>query len=39
MIKVSASGGENNVSTVSTVSAARSNGSRGDQAILAEIGE
>jgi hypothetical protein len=39
MIKVSASGGENNVSTVSTVSAARSNGSRGDQAILAEIRE
>jgi hypothetical protein len=39
MIKVSASGGENNVSTVSTVSAPRSNGSRGDRAILAEIGE
>jgi hypothetical protein len=38
MIKVSTSG-ENNVSTVSTVSAARSNGSRGDQAIPAEIRE
>jgi hypothetical protein len=38
MIKLSTSA-ENNVSTVSTVSAARSNGSRGDQAILAEIGE
>ena len=38
MIKLSTSG-ENNVSTVSTVSAARSNGSRGDQAILAEIRE
>jgi hypothetical protein len=38
MIKLSTSA-ENNVSTVSTVSAARSNGSRGDQAILAEIRE
>lgn len=38
MIKLSTSA-ENNVSTVSTVSAARSNGSRSDQAILAEIRE
>jgi hypothetical protein len=38
MIKLSTSG-ENNVSTVSTVSAARSNGSRGDQAILAGVRE
>jgi hypothetical protein len=38
MIKLSTSA-ENNVSTVSTVSAAPSNGSRGDQAILAEIRE
>jgi hypothetical protein len=38
MIKLSTSG-ENNVSTVSTVGAARGNGSRGDQAILAGVRE